>query len=291
MARSRSKLFPDGWGSLPADTPTIRPLTVAWTPLAQKQDLHIADGHFLSPAPVPPAAVQGSIRWLQPVGSTSVCLLLAASNEEGYGRREVLARDLARHGIGTLILENPFYGTRRVHQGTPPIRTVAELLTMGSAAMQEAAGILLGFDDRYTLGVGGYSMGGNIAGLVAASYPEAITAVLMAPSPSPASVFTEGLLSAVVDWEALGGRTAAEPHLREVLDRASILSFPPPASPELAIIVGARGDGYIPAEAVESIHHHWPGSELRWAPGGHITLASIGRAHLVEAIVDAFKIR
>ncbi len=289
MARSRSKLFPDGWGSLPSDAPAVRPLTVAWTKVSTRKDLEISDGRFISPAPLPPAAVQGTIRWLQPVGSTAVCLLLAASNEEGFERREILARDLARQGVGSLILENPYYGSRRVHEGNPPIRTVAELLIMGSAAMQEASGILLGFDSRYTVGVGGYSMGGNIAGLVAASFPKPLVAVLMAPSPSPASVFTEGLLADVVDWNALGGRSAAEPHLREVLDRASILAFPPPTRPDLAIIIGARGDGYIPAEAVESIHHHWPGSELRWAPGGHITLATVGRAHLVEALSDAFK--
>jgi pimeloyl-ACP methyl ester carboxylesterase len=284
MVRSRSRLFPDGWGELPRMSSARVRIEVTWRPVGAIRGIDILDGTFSSPAPLPPRAATGRVRWFNPPRSNRVCLLLPASNEEGYSRRTPFARKLAAQGIGALLLENPYYGARRVRQGRQAVRTVGELLSMGSAAVQEAHGLLLGFDS-FQVGVAGYSMGGNIAGLVAATSPTPLVVVPMAPSPSPAPVFTEGLLSRVVDWDAVG---AGRAELRDVLDRASILSFPPPVRPELAIIVAARDDGYIPAEAARSIHRHWPGSELRWERGGHISLALLGRSHLVRAILDGF---
>jgi hypothetical protein len=287
MIRSRGSLFREGWGEVPAppeDTPAV---AVTWGPLHHESHADLLDGTFTSPAPLPPRARTGHVRWVRPLGSDRVCLLMAASNEEGFARRSALAELLAQAGIGTLMLENPYYGLRRVHGGSAPVRTVGELLTMGSAAVQEARGLLLGLRDL-TIGIGGYSMGGNIAGLVAATFPGALVTIPMAPSPSPAPVYTRGVLAQTVAWPALGGRTAAEPLLREVLGRASILRLPPPTRPDLAIIVGARGDGYIPAHEVEAIHRHWPGSEMRWENGGHLRLALTGRRRLARAVIDAF---
>lgn len=289
MERGRTRLFPDGWGHPSPVTEDDRRIEVSWTQAREWHGLQVLDGSFRSPALLPAAARTGFVRWIRPPASSRVCLHLAASNEHGYGRRASLAKQLAASGIGSLILENPFYGRRRVHAQGPPIRTVAELLTMGSAAVQEGRALLVGArEQELGVGVAGYSMGGNIAGLIAATFPGPLVTVPMAPSPSPAPVYTEGLLADLVDWDALGGRTVALPHLRSLLDEASILRFPPLASPELAIIVAAESDAYIPRDAVESIHRHWSGSELRWRRGGHLTLATIGRRHLVRAIVDAF---
>lgn len=284
MVRSRSRLFPDGWGTLPPMSSERTRIEVTWQRLETQEAFDMFDGTFVSPAPLPPATSTGHVRWLQPKTPRGVCLLLAASNEEGYARRTHLAKRIASEGIAALMLENPYYGLRRVHDGSPPVRTVGELLSMGSAAVQEAHGILLGFEGL-PHGVAGYSMGGNIAGLVAATSSTPLIVVPMAPSPSPAPVFTEGLLSQIVDWRALGQSKEA---LRGVLDRASILSFPTPPRPDLAIIVAPRDDGYIPSASTLAIHRHWPGSELRWVAGGHISLAVFGRSHLVGAILDAF---
>jgi len=285
MTRARTRIFPDGWGDLPAASSTVNPIDIEWLSTTRKESLEVLDGTFSSPAPLPPRAAIGHVRWYRPEKSRGLCLLLAASNEEGYDRRAPLARRLAAEGIGSLLLENPYYGARRVHQESPPVRTVGELLTMGSAAVQEAHGLLLGVEHDGIAGVSGYSMGGNIAALVAATHPYPIVAVPLAPSPSPAVVFTEGLLSAFVDWSSLA---CSRSELADILDRISVLALPPPVRPDLAIIVAARGDGYIPASAVESLHRHWSGSELRWEPGGHVSLATIGRSRLVRAIVDGF---
>ena len=54
------------------------------------------------------------------------------------------------------------------------------------------------------------------------------------------------------------------------------------------MIVGARRDGYIPAEAVEALHDHWPGSELRWINAGHATMIWRKKEALVDAILASF---
>ncbi len=284
MTRAHTRIFPEGWGDLPTASSVVLPIDVDWGHTRGGTSLEVLDGTFPSPAPLPPTAATGHVRWYRPRQARGVCLLLAASNEEGYGRRTSLARQLAEERIGSLLLENPYYGARRVHESSPPVRTVGELLTMGSAAVQEAHGLLLGIEGPMP-GVSGYSMGGNVAALVAATYPAPIVAIPLAPSPSPAAVFTEGVLSTFVDWRSLA---CSRSELADVLDRVSVLSLPPPIRPDLTIIVGARADGYIPAAAVESIHRHWAGSELRWEPGGHVSLATIGRARLARAIVDGF---
>ena len=285
MARARTRIFPDGWGDLPAASSTVRPIDVQWLSTAGHTSLEVLDGTFPSPAPLPSPAATGQVRWYRPKTSRGLCLLLAASNEEGYDRRAPIAHRLAANGIGSLLLENPYYGTRRVRESSPPVRTVGELLTMGSAAVQEAHGLLLGLGNDAVTGVSGYSMGGNIAALVAATYPHPVVAIPLAPSPSPAAVFTEGLLSTFVDWRSLA---CSRSELADVLDRVSVLALPPPVRPDLSIIVAPRGDGYIPASAVESIHRHWVGSDLRWVRGGHVSLATVGRSRLVRAIVDGF---
>jgi len=285
MTRARTRIFPEGWGDLPAASSAVHPIDIEWLRTTRKESFEVLDGTFSSPAPLPPGAATGYVRWYRPRKSRGLCLLLAASNEEGYERRALLARRLAAEGIGSLVLENPYYGARRIHEESPPVRNVGELLTMGSAAVQEAHGLLLGIEHEGMAGVSGYSMGGNIAALVAATHPHPLVAVPLAPSPSPAVVFTEGLLSAFVDWSSLA---CSRSELADVLGRISVLALPPPVRPDLAIIVAARGDGYIPASAVESLHGHWTGSELRWEPGGHVSLATIGRSRLSRAIIDGF---
>jgi hypothetical protein len=282
MVRTRTRLFPDGWGDL---TIVRRPpvaIDVAWS---RPERMGILDGTFTSPADLPGPARTGHVRWFNAANSEEIVVLFASSNDEGYRQRSRIARLLARAGVGSILLENPFYGRRRVHPGEPAVRTVAEFLTMGAAAIAEGIGLLMGLHAPRR-GVAGYSMGGNIAGLVAALFPDEIVTTLMAPSPSPAPVFTDGLLSHVVDWPSLGG---SREQLREVLGRVSILSLPAPARPDLATIVAPTGDGYIPRPSVDAIHTHWPGSELRWESGGHVSLAAFGTRRLAQAVLDGFE--
>ncbi len=161
---------------------------------------------------------------------------------------------------------------------------------MGRAAVTEGCALLASLRaERVPLGVAGYSMGGNIAAMVAAVAGFPVATAALAASHSPAPVFLDGSPAAGVDWRALGGRAVARPRLRRALGMASVLAMPRPDHTPAAVIVGARGDGFVPASATEALHRHWPGSDLRWHRGGHATLLWLGADDLVAAVVDAFE--
>jgi pimeloyl-ACP methyl ester carboxylesterase len=186
------------------------------------------------------------------------------------------------------MLENPYYGTRRAW-ADPPIRTVADFAVMGRGAVQEGRALLDHFAEEYDVGVTGYSMGGNIAALIGALKEQPVAIAGLAASHSPGPVWLDGIITNMVDWDALGGRANGnEERLRHELSGASVLAVPPHPHTAHAVIVGARSDGYIPPSAVEDLHAHWPGSELRWLPGGHATMIWRQKDALVDAIVASF---
>ncbi len=218
----------------------------------------------------------------------ALCLLMASFNDHGYSTRGALAALLARRGIGAVLLENPFYGSRNPVDGQP-MRTVADLLIMGSAAVYEGRALLLGLHEAglRRLGVAGYSMGGNIATFISASVPFPIATAGLAASHSPAPVFADGILSRAVAWPSLGGRRMRD-RLRETLGLASTLRFPPPEHHAAAILANPSNDGYIPRTAFEDLHRHWPRAEMRWIEGGHASVLIRQKGRLVQAIVDSF---
>jgi pimeloyl-ACP methyl ester carboxylesterase len=248
------------------------------------------DGTFVSPAAnLPAASQQAHIRMISPPSPDGrLVVMMAAWNDHGYRTREHVGRRLAIHGVTSVMLENPYYGSRRVGPD-PPIRTVADFAVMGRAAAQEGRALLAHFGSDFQVGVTGYSMGGNIAALIGALMDQPVAIAALAASHSPGPVWVDGILADMVDWDALGGRSnGAADRLRHQLTRASVLAVPPRPHTKQAVIVGARRDGYIPAEAVEALHAHWPGSELRWLPGGHATMILRQKDALVSAILDSF---
>jgi pimeloyl-ACP methyl ester carboxylesterase len=223
-------------------------------------------------------------------GTDRIVVLMAAWNEHDSRARFGIARRLARQGIGSLVLENPYYGIRRPEgQDGQPIRTVSDFFRMGIGAVMEGRGLLTAIRDAgYVPGVAGYSMGGNISALVSSTMPFPIATAPLAASYSPSPVYLDGALRGGIAWDALGGESSAEPRLRAALLAASVLDRPAPVHARYAVLVSAQSDGYVPATATEALHAHWPGSELRWIPGGHATLLWFHKAAFAAAIADSF---
>ena len=291
------RFFTDGWGDdsllQPPDLAglPIQPLPITWLTAEDREDVVVTHGAFSSPVThLPHRAGQGSVLRIEPKESTNrVVVLMPAWNEHEPHVRVALATRLANHGISSIILENAYFGSRHPDPTEGhPIRTVADFMVMGESAVTEARGILawlvgLGHD----AGVSGYSMGGNTAALVSATLPFPLATAPLAAAYSPGPVFLEGVLRHGVSWEALGGIDRAE-ELREVLGRVSVLNVPPPDHVSEAILVGASSDAYIPRHTTEDLATHWPGSELRWEPGGHATLVWYRKSRLAQAVLDAF---
>lgn len=294
----RLRIFPGGWGeqryvdqlhelSMVQGEP--QNLAIKWSPSERLPDRLVCDGTFNAPTDVPAAAQIGRIRLIEPVdGTNRVCLLMAAWNDHGYDTRQHLAEELLHRGIGSLLLEIPYYGSRRVAGlDDQPIQTVADFARMGIGAVQEGLALLNRFRDQYQLGVSGYSMGGNIGAMIGATAGFPVAMAPLAASHSPGPVFLDGVISNGIQWHQLGG-TAAADELRGALTAASVLRLPVPKWSAAAVMVAARSDGFIPASAVKALHLHWTGSELRWQRGGHATLLWRQRRVLATAIADSF---
>ena len=291
------RFFTDGWGPEELLTPIdlervpADPIEIAWLSSAIDGGLRIGHGTFTSPYEgLPPRARMGSVVSVMPLEEPQrVVVLMPAWNEHEPRVRTALARRLAARGIGSVILENAYFGSRHPDpHGGHPIRTVADFMVMGGSACVEARGILAALaSDGHTVGVSGYSMGANTAAIVAATMPFPVAVAPLAASHSPGPVFLDGVLRHGIAWEALGGR-GQEDRLREVLTGVSVLDIPARPHTAHAVVVGARSDGYIPRSATIALADHWVGSELRWEPGGHATLVWLRKDRLADAVEASF---
>ncbi|MBC7793157.1 MAG: alpha/beta hydrolase family protein [Clostridia bacterium] len=248
------------------------------------------DGVFVSPlTDLPEAVVQAHVRLLSQPGNTRVALILAGSREEGFRLRESIYRRLVFRGIDVALLENPFYGLRRPpEQRGALLRTVSEHVLLNLAMIEEARG-LVGWFERQgyeRICVAGYSMGGFMAGLVAASLDKPIAVAACAAGASPTPTFTTQILSWSVNYTTLGGKSAAA-RIGQIFDRANLKHYPVPVAPQAAVILGCSHDGYVPKSETEALHAHWPGSELRWVHSGHIAALFTERRALRGAVFDA----
>ena len=106
---------------------------------------------------------------------TPVCVQLAATGDEGFmARRTLVAEPLKELGIGSIVLENPYYGCRRPKdQERSYLRKVSDLWAIGLAVVSETRALLewLREQEFRTLGVCGVSMGGAMVSQAAAWAP------------------------------------------------------------------------------------------------------------------------
>ncbi len=74
-------------------------------------------------------------------------------------------------------------------------------------------------------------MGGHMAAITAAVAPKPVACAALATGASASSIYTEGLLSWSVDFDALGGgkagRTKAKERLRKLFDVADVTQISP----------------------------------------------------------------
>jgi pimeloyl-ACP methyl ester carboxylesterase len=297
------RVFRDGWGdpgvlewyssivgNVPSDIPDID--LVEGSPVLSK-GLTVSDLRFQSPAlHLPDASQPARARLITPDREPQrICLLMAAWNEHGYGARTKLARLLAAEGIATVILENPMYGDRRTDPGdSRPLGTVSDFAVMGRAAVVEGRALLAHFHRQgLHTGVGGFSMGGNIAAFVGATVPFPTAIAVVSASHSPSPPFLQGAISRAVAFEALGGDTPeTRQRLHQFMLSASVLDYEPREHTRAAVLLAGTIDGIVPTSAVQALHRHWPGSRLEWVHAGHATLLWLNKDRMAAATVDAF---
>lgn len=225
-----------------------------------------------------------------------VCLVLAATGDEGFGLRRRLAKQLRARGVASVLLENPFYGSRRpAGQRLSLLRTVEEQFAMNCATVDEARALVLWLHERghRRIATAGYSQGAMMAIFGAALSEVDVACVPGAGGLRAAPIFVEDALRRRFDWDALsadaGSQSEAQRYFAECLEPVDAGRFPAPRRADAAIIIGARHDQYISPSEVVALNEHWPGSELRWIDTGHLTGALWGIRGHARAIGEALR--
>ncbi len=307
MAARGAPFFEDGWGDrelcLSMDPAALarRPIPAIGVHLSRPRAAYgglLQEGSFDSPEDrLPRCGRRARIRMLLPSRRKvrGVAVHLAASGDQGFAVRLRFAAPLLDDGIGAIVLENPYYGSRRPQrQQGPAVRSVSDLHLMGAATFQEGRALLRWIREEREVplaGVTGYSMGGQLAAMVGASMPFPVAIVPIAAPCSPDSVLRHGVLRKLAHVAALAtdGETveAAREALCVHLSRFSVTALPAPVVPEAAIVVGTRSDGVVPPSEMRCIAEHW-GAELRWMEAGHVSAVLRHQGEMREAIRDAF---
>ncbi len=310
LQTSKGKLFSDGWGddeliaqvqkdsqsfTKPASiSPAFSTVEVENNPAIRRYDYA-----FLSPVPGLPDEIKTARGCLitpanvASIYSTPVCLSMPGSGEEGYERRiKALAEPLAKQGISTLILENPFYGSRRRNgQNKHFVSTVSDFLLMFYTAIEECKALANHWfvNGQNRVGLTGLSMGGQAVSLVATQIDNPLAVIPgLAPS-SVAEQYSFGYLSVVCDWQALssGGSKQEEHYARtklgKLLEIGDITNFPVPAQ-SICSIINAKNDTYIPLHLSQRFVDHWPHSTVKLISGGHISSILFKNKPIVDEI-------
>jgi hypothetical protein len=308
---NRRLFFGEGWGDLPrlrklrdagVQRRPPREIEIHWGTPAERDGAVLQEGTFASPyidMPLPEESRNACCELVLPRAASStipLCLHFAATGDEGFiRRRQALALPLLRDGIGSLILENPYYGVRRpAGQHRKMLARFSDLWTMGGAAVEEGRSLIQWFRQAgYTrLGVCGISMGGSTAAQVAVSTEEPLAMIGCLTAHSASAVFTEGILKQYLAWEVLnrelGNENGAIDLMGELLGITDIRRYPPPIRPEAAFLVAAKKDAYIPVSSARKVHDHWPGSSIQWLNTGHVGAYLCHRNKFRTAIRDAF---
>ncbi|CAN6719311.1 unnamed protein product [Malus baccata var. baccata] len=215
-------------------------------------------------------------------------------------------------GIITVHNYSPrFYGQRRpVMQRGAKFLCVSDLLLLGRATIQEARSLLHWLDCEAGFGKMGvcglawwntgtlhlitfllaenimllWNLGGVHAAMVGSLHPTPIATLPFLPPHSAVVAFCEGILKHATAWEAL--REDLAERMRNVLSLTDVTRFPIPKNPNAVIFVSATDDGYIPKHSLLELQKAWPGSEVRWVTGGHVSSFLLHDSEFRRAIVD-----
>ncbi|GJQ08896.1 hypothetical protein GpartN1_g687.t1 [Galdieria partita] len=192
-----------------------------WNRVAEVWKLRLREACFLSPATeglietgslssFPGETRMARFLVVEPLHSSTSTLVihLAATGDHGYNRRLFcFALPLASSGISSVILENPYYGSRKpAHQVGSKLAYVQDLLLLGFATILECISIAKYFSEGFgyrRICFTGLSQGGLHAAMAASLYPLPVATVAAFSPHSAVPVFTDGVLRQSCSWNQL----------------------------------------------------------------------------------------
>lgn len=284
-----------------------------------KKEVKYLEGWFESPlVKVFPEILSGNIgkatwRGMFPkLKKGPLVIHLAGTGDHSFYRREVgFANDLIKQNVSSILLQNPYYGSRRPKQQfRSSLLNVSDLFMMGGALMAEC-NYLLDWSqklDYRPVGLAGVSMGGHMVSLACTNSPWPVSVVPCLSWTTAAPVFVKGALSRAIPWNVLNEELMSRDFqnaIRKIpdcdwIDRAyemerkncerssfglakqfmyilmeeftNLGKYPKPVDPTLVKSVIAECDGYIVTNGVPSLQEVWPGAQVEVLKDmGHFT--------------------
>ncbi len=239
--------------------------------------------------------VCGSIFEARPIhgGGAAPCLILM------HGWREpgvytpyhwILGFLLARFGVNCVLTTQPYHGHRK-----PAGTYDGDLMLCGDMehtveAFRQSVGDIRSLVTwarahfSGSLGVGGFSLGGFVTGLIACVENRIDFAVpIIASGNLIKGMWNKPLISKLKhDLDAAG---VTETLLAENWRIISPVSFQPKLPPDRIQLIAGRYDILIPVNNVEELHVKWRRPRLMWLPCGHVSIALCPRSLFRSIIV------
>ncbi|KAK4762170.1 hypothetical protein SAY87_030054 [Trapa incisa] len=300
------QLFPDAAGqNWPPSL--IQPI---WRTVWETRTACLREGVFRTPcddqimSALPPESHTARVAFLVPKSvppQKMACVVhLAGTGDHSFERRLRLGGPLLKENIATMVLESPFYGQRRpLLQRGAKLLCVSDLLLLGRVTIEEARSLLYWLEHNQgfgKMGICGLSMGGVHAAMTGSLHPTPVATLPFLSPHSAVVAFCEGILKHGTAWEVLREDLQAQSasmtleevkeRMRNVLSLTDVTRFPVPKNPNAVIFVAATDDGYIPKHSVLELQKAWPGSEVRWVTGGHVSSFILHNGEFRRAIVD-----
>ncbi|CEP00135.1 unnamed protein product (mitochondrion) [Plasmodiophora brassicae] len=285
-----------------------------WAAVSTKNGIVVEEATFDAPLAqyLPKESARAHFQFVRPVkvdDLKGIAIHSQMTADETFAwRRSMVAEELVRSGIASILLMVPFYGTRRPQgQVMHYYRTVADCLTGGIVAMLEAAMLAEWCKGQFP------GIPVCLTGQSAGAAPAAGGALLCSGNvacvpfigPSSGRPFCNGYMSVNVNWNRLAAsigvnsKREARAYLRDLFTRKSMIKLADWHSnarrPESLTVISVAGinDGVVhPVDSLElhqvlSIFSRY--TEMRWLRGGHSVLL-LSRASFIEAIRDAISI-
>jgi hypothetical protein len=303
----RSLLFEDGWGSSACieavshrllHPGTIYPIDVRWrSSWQQLNGHHVRDGYFLSPCfeeHLPPESARVNFRMILPDPPVTCPIVLhpATTREDDYRSRQITAMALANHGIGAILMEGPFRGSRRPgYQRSANLARFSDFFLLCGSAIEESRSLLqwLYSAGYRKLGIAGISKGGYIASVAGIHSDMPLGIVTLVAPHSGVPVFLEGLIQGMCHWEKMQSTCGSDPvrnKLRRVFATTGLDNMAEPGADKKMIVIVAANDRFVPRSSYETMSRHWRNIDFRWLPGGHVS-SILDRKYFIRAICDA----
>jgi hypothetical protein len=200
---------------------------------------------------------------------------------------------LARFGINCALMTQPWHG-RRKPKGTAD----GDLMLCGDMertinsfrqAVGDVRSIVTWARTRFKgkIGVGGFSLGGFVTGLVACVEDRIDFAVPIIASGN----LVEGMWESPIvqelkrDLDTVG---ISEKILRDSWRIISPVQFMPLLSPDKIQLIAGRYDILIPVKNVEALYEKWDHPRLQWLPCGHVSIFLCARK-MMRTIIEFVK--